>query len=446
MSRCIYSKFSNERSRELATRTEILVSDKGKKIVRKYWLFPEGEPYVRSMLKSAEALKERFRKLKSVKIQDAKPIGGGVEFTYVEGQTLHAVFEQLVEAGDRDRLEEMLKNYINEMVCGGEKTEFHVTPEFTRVFNETKRTVREWIGEPAIDVADIDMIPSNIILGEDRGTVIDYEWTFLFPIPTAYLTFRAILFWYAEAGGDTLFTWEELRMMFGFSEQDEHTFRRWEAHFQEYILGGKIPVRELNSKMNGRIIGMNEVLYVQKLMAQKEICKVWFDFGKGYTKEALPLERWAIGDGKIETEQEFVDCPRSVRIKVTGARCICYVAHMEVNGRDKLYKETTGTVLSDDLIVNLQGDLYITVTVPADLAREEGNQFKMTLFVMTIADGDMNIYDLTQLIEKNRYQEKLREEMFMKREMNFARLLEDYENAPTPKNAARAAKHLFMGK
>ena len=447
MSRCIYSKYSNERRKELATRTEIHEMDDGSRVVRKFHLYPEGEPYVSSMVRTEQALSERFRNSRGVSIQKARAIEGGVEFTYVEGEPLHSVFDRMVEAGDRNTLENALKNYIETIVCGGEETAFRVTADFTRVFDETEDTVKEWIDSPAVAVPDIDMIPTNIIVNGDKGTVIDYEWTFLFPLPKAYLTFRTILFWYAEANGNTLFTWEELRSMFGFSEQNEHTFRRWEDHFQKWILGGKVPVWQLNSAMSGRIIGMDELLYVQQLMKQKEMCKVWFDFGKGYETPPLSIPRWAIGDGRIATENELTDCPKSIRIKVTSARAICYVAHMEVNGRDKLYKDTTGKVLSDDLIANVEGDLYITVTVPPDVAREdEPNLFKMTLFVMTISDSAEDVYDLTQLIEKNRYQEKLREEMFMKREMNFARLLEDYENAPTLKNAARKGRQLLSGK
>ena len=145
-------------------------------------------------------------------------------------------------------------------ICGGEKTEFRVTKDFTRIFDETEDTVAEWIGTPAISVADIDMIPSNIIIHNGKGTVIDYEWTFQFPLPTAYLTFRTILFWYAEAGGNTLFTWEELREMFGFTEQNEHTFRRFEAHFQEYILGGKVAMRNMDFAASSEILGMDAIL------------------------------------------------------------------------------------------------------------------------------------------------------------------------------------------
>ena len=81
-----------------------------------------------------------------------------------------------------------------------ERSPFDRTPEFAEVFGEGKLPE----GIPCAAVSDVDMIFSNIFVESGKAaadsawTVIDYEWTFAFPIPKKYLIYRAIYFAYYQ--------------------------------------------------------------------------------------------------------------------------------------------------------------------------------------------------------------------------------------------------------
>ena len=48
-----------------------------------------------------------------------------------------------------------------------------------------------------METADIDLIFSNILLTEDgKRHVLDYEWTFEFPVPAGFLAYRAIHYYF----------------------------------------------------------------------------------------------------------------------------------------------------------------------------------------------------------------------------------------------------------
>ena len=41
-------------------------------------------------------------------------------------------------------------------------------------------------------MSNIDLVPANILILKDRQVVIDYEWTFDFPVPADFILYRMI--------------------------------------------------------------------------------------------------------------------------------------------------------------------------------------------------------------------------------------------------------------
>lgn len=56
------------------------------------------------------------------------------------------------------------------------------TPEFVRVFGNVN--LRSDL--KCTEISNIDFVPANIILSENKVSVIDYEWTFAFPVPSQF--------------------------------------------------------------------------------------------------------------------------------------------------------------------------------------------------------------------------------------------------------------------
>lgn len=49
-------------------------------------------------------------------------------------------------------------------------------------------------------MSNIDLVPANILILKDRQVVIDYEWTFDFPVPADFILYRMIHY-YLESDG-----------------------------------------------------------------------------------------------------------------------------------------------------------------------------------------------------------------------------------------------------
>lgn len=132
---------------------------------------------------------------------------------------------------------------------GGE-IPFDRTPEFAEVFGEGKLPE----GIPCAAVSDVDMIFSNIFVESGKAAadsawiVIDYEWTFPFPVPKKYLIYRAVYYAYYQifkAEGKSLADWLKSA---GLTEEETECFARMEVHFQEYLRAGAFPVRSMQRR------------------------------------------------------------------------------------------------------------------------------------------------------------------------------------------------------
>ena len=115
--------------------------------------------------------------------------GEGLCFEYLRGETLEEALDQYLEKNDMEGLTQKIREYFSLFSEGGEP--FEAAEDFKRVFGEvffeTPQTSRT--------VSDIDMIFSNVIQTEDRWELVDYEWTFFFPVPVKYLQYRCLYYY-----------------------------------------------------------------------------------------------------------------------------------------------------------------------------------------------------------------------------------------------------------
>lgn len=95
------------------------------------------------------------------------------------------------------------------------------------------------------------MVLSNIFIDEKgEWTLIDYEWTFLFPIPIQFVLYR-ILHYYecSNAFRSQIGVWD-LYAAAGISPEDREVFLEMEKHFQAYVIGNYVPLRKLYPKIS----------------------------------------------------------------------------------------------------------------------------------------------------------------------------------------------------
>lgn len=263
----IYTRYSNERAARFQIRTEICKSKAGK-LVYKYALKPEGAAHLHHIKEAYEGLSACYQNPK-IMFCTCRQEGERVCFPFVQGVTLQDVMEQAVKEQDTAFAEAIIKDYIGRIKEDGGSRPFQMTDEFQEIFGEA-----DFPEETECSVfCDIDMIFSNIlltnltdsVLAEESGgmaerpegylwNVIDYEWAFSFPIPKAFILYRAIYFAYYQILNDTDFELAALYEMAGITEEMRRKFQEMEEHFQEYLGKNSMPVRNMQRLMGTRLI------------------------------------------------------------------------------------------------------------------------------------------------------------------------------------------------
>lgn len=251
----IYSRFSNERAVQFRIRTDILLTEDGGKAVYKHALKKEGQAHMEHLCHAYRWLSDAYGE-SNIHICACEMLDRAVRFPYLAGRTLQAEMERAVKRGKMDVVERILREYIRRIRTNGGSKKFEVTPEFTKVFGEQAPKA----GLECADASDIDMIFSNILFregeawGEHTGwDVIDYEWTFDFPIPKAFILYRAMYFAYYQILNDTIYSLKDLLDLAGITEEQSVVFAGMEEQFQSYLGKGALPVRNMQRRLGTRI-------------------------------------------------------------------------------------------------------------------------------------------------------------------------------------------------
>ena len=263
--RVIYSKYSNERARQFAIRTDICKKADGEKSVRKYALYPEGREHICHMEKSYEKLSscyadsnEKIRFCACHTKNDAAVSG------FDPGVTLQDVMERAIERNQTELVKRILDDYAKRIMEYGGKHLFTPTEDFRKVFGEVHFTEET----EAVDICDIDMIFANILIPagsemkieEAEWTVIDYEWTFFFSVPKLFVLYRALYFAYYQIMGGKGTPLDELLAAYGISKELKEQFGRMEENFQAYLGKGSVPVRNMQRVMGTKIVPLEQLL------------------------------------------------------------------------------------------------------------------------------------------------------------------------------------------
>lgn len=360
MEQIIYSKFSNERNRELAIRTDILQDQYGKRTVRKSPLFSEGENHILMLLEWEKRLAEKYRGT-CIQMNHAEQDGRSIRFEYLAGKTLETLLDELYLEGKYEQLLELFHSYIEKIRKANGTKIFHVSKEFEHVFGVLS-TNKNLI---AADFGNIDMVAGNIIIKNDVWNVIDYEWTFDFPIPVNYIIFR-IIFYYVYATKKR----EALReigfyKIFGISEKEQEAYLKMEQHFQGYIISRITPVRDMYQNISKGVVKLDEVLEVRNKLEEERKVQIYFDYGSGFSEqnsECYYLERERDGIGRF-----LINMKAGVKgLRIDPSDQACFVKINKFIGKADYYYElefqTNARAVGRDTYLFHNDDPQITVT------------------------------------------------------------------------------------
>ncbi|MCR4691205.1 MAG: hypothetical protein K5739_07670 [Lachnospiraceae bacterium] len=241
-----YTRFSNERREELKVRTDVYPN----KVYKAAFSY-QAKDHILKLPELGKKLEQTITGLsvlgKPISVNHLKNLDrdrGVAVFEYVDGDSLEHALDRMVGRGEGAACAKLIQNFVTRMRSLPGLIPFETGYEFRLWFGDPPldklRTLDENGNETtvmALPVADIDMIPQNILLRDEDAVLIDYEWTFDFPVPVDYVIFR-FLYYYLEGKHRTLYKRPELMDVYrtaGFTEEAIRYYTIMETHFQEYV-------------------------------------------------------------------------------------------------------------------------------------------------------------------------------------------------------------------
>ncbi len=333
----LYSKFSNERKENLCIRTDIVEENKVR-FVRKSPANEAAKAHIANIFKAQGLLKALYQKQGAAFLPNSGVMNGeAIDFAYLSGESLTKKLDSDLicqpEAAE-ERLD-LYQKQLDELA----DCEFAETEAFREVFGEAP----QWMtGLPASSVSNIDMIPDNILIGEDGSqSVIDYEWTFDFAVPLCFIRWR-MLHYYIQA--DIKRQWLNDRKYMeksGFTAAQIEDFLKMEACFQEYVSGNSTPLRTLYPQMAPQAVSIGEILEHER-NRDTGFWNLKFDNGEGFrekTMQVFSYEDGVHGDRTIHIDRSV----KAVRIELGTVPCVFKIEEISTS---------MGLIFADDVKSN----------------------------------------------------------------------------------------------
>lgn len=251
MERILYSKFSDDRKKKYCIRTDIIEKD-GVKCVRKVPVYAEGQAHMTYINEVYTLLRQQYED-KNLLFNQCELKEDGIYLEYIQNETLQMQMESYIDAGDEAAIEKLLYEYMDGIQDSCKTKKFEKTDEFIEVFGDVE------VPEDALslEVTDIDLIFSNIMVGK-KWEVIDYEWTFTFPIPIKYVIYRAFFLAHHQMRSCSVMELEYLMKLAKITSEERSIFQQMEENFQRYITGNQTPFRDIILSMDVKRTTMGE--------------------------------------------------------------------------------------------------------------------------------------------------------------------------------------------
>lgn len=313
----LFVKFSNDRGETHNIRTYITQSADGKRRLIKAADTIQALPQIDNLEKTRAALSELYADSRfSFNVCSRR--ADGMEFAFLRGHTMEEELDGLLLQGDLTGASARLSELFQEIRACRRLEPFKETQAFQSVFGHTALPE----GILAAPAADIDMILSNIIVGEDGvWTVIDYEWSFHFPIPVNFILYRVIRYYAETTQARRALDAEALYQTAGIAPEERTAYAAMEEAFQEYVLSGHKPMRRLYQEAGRPAYHISSLLHTIDGLERRSALQIYFDRGEGFSERDTVVYHSQSLDGAYCLEINIPGDVRQVRIDPGSQAC-----------------------------------------------------------------------------------------------------------------------------
>ena len=235
-----YVRFSNERARNFSLSTSIVRGES----VKKAACYPEGKAHILAMADHAKTLEKLFApaRIRVNRVTGLDKESGTVQFEYLEDPlTLEKAAARLLQNGEEEGAFALIRGWCS-LIDSLAGEEFAWTEDFGRIFGCEKYET----ADRTLSVTDIDMTAENLLLVSqtlEDAVLIDYEWTYDFPVPVRFVLFR--IWYYFAARNISEEKAREICRLEGFGPEETGRFLQMEKAWQAAVTAGHVPLREM---------------------------------------------------------------------------------------------------------------------------------------------------------------------------------------------------------
>lgn len=259
----VYIKYANDRESAFRISTEIVDKANGM-CVRKRAINSRALEHVNNLVPIEQGLSKRFEGM-NVSVVPSIMVEDYAESPLVKGVTLESIVEEMVENNDEEGVQSLIDRYIDVLYAGCKQEKFEPSERFVKIFGDVLPEGYYRVSP----ITDLDFNFDNILVDESWN-IIDYEWSFSFPIPQEYVLFRAILYWDRASGGRTLKSFRQWMEYLGISEKTESAFFEMERNFQRYVSGKDNSLARMANRYKKNTIRIDDILEGERRVGELE--------------------------------------------------------------------------------------------------------------------------------------------------------------------------------
>ncbi len=355
-----YVRYSNDRADEYKVCTELL-NISGNRIIKKRALAKSGEAHIQAMRTHFEGLHKAYMNT-GLNICPCKLTedGRSVVFPYIKGRQLSELMDECLDKADAEGFKTLFDEYVKHISSAKDA-----------------------------QIADMDLVFSNILIDGKDWTAIDYEWVEEKHVEPKELAFRALYCYMLEDENRVILNYDSIIKELGITVDEEQGYREREALFQKEVTGKYKSMGELRELIGGKILSLEKSISDAGLEASRRKIRIYLDLGKGFNEEdAYYLEESYDSEGFVEFAIDFPSNTCKVRIDPAQDYAISYIDNISFNGRAIDIKDNkrvyiNGKKLKDSAsqgitAVFFNDDPNIVVEV-SDMVRSTGNTMLVSM-------------------------------------------------------------------
>lgn len=355
----VYAKFSNERARGFAISTQICKKSDSTLIVKKLPASKDANVHIKRLEQIYQRLKDMYQP-EGICVNRCQGASEYAEFEFLQGITLEEKLDTLLELGKPEKVEELLFSYIEKIKRIHERVDFVKTPQFVQVFGDAvpAKSLK------AAELSNIDLVPANLILDGEEVSVIDYEWSFFFPVPSQFLVYRMIHYYLESDGKRESLKQRNFYEKAGITPDELEIYSKMEKNFQQYIVGDHAAMQTLYDKISpGKLDAVR--LYEQKKLDAVRELQIFWDNGREFCEE--DSVRYAFRNGMVSVRMTIPEHTKRLRLDPGEVRTGVFVQRMIWgNGQEVKYR-AEGCSLDTEILYFGGNDPQILIDeVPED--------------------------------------------------------------------------------